>query len=90
MYGERSSAMINPTSTATLATSIPAVGGAHFASRATAARAPRAAASEGKGKGIFAVPRRARLVKTRAAADSARAGISAPSRARAGRASTSR
>ena len=64
--------MINPTSTATLATSIPAVGGAHFASRATAARAPRAAASEGKGKGIFAVPRRARLVKTRAAADSAR------------------
>ena len=64
--------MINPTSTATLATSIPAVGGAHIASRATAARAPRAAASEGKGKGIFAVPRRARLVKTRAAADSAR------------------
>ena len=48
--------MINPTSTATLATSIPAVGGAHFASRATADRAPRAAASEGKGKGFSPFP----------------------------------
>ena len=65
-----SSAMINPTSTVTLVTSIPAVGGAHFASRATADRARLDAKAEERlrGRGAPHVGQRVLCAKGEAAA----------------------